>query len=113
MIPRELLEQFPGDSLDAILRHELIHLRRCDGWRRRLDIVVLAIWWWLPTAWIARRRLCELEEVCTDAAVLRSNPAGARAYAKALLDTVEFVSRCDSRELLVVATFCQTRIVER
>ncbi len=108
VIPSELLDLFSSESLDAILRHELIHLRRRDGWRRHLDVVVLAIWWWLPTVWVARRRLCELEEVCTDAAVLRSDPNGARAYAKALLDTVEFVSCRPSREMQVVSAFART-----
>ena len=76
VIPAGLLERLDDATLDSVLRHELIHLRRRDAWRRRLEIFVLSLWWWLPTAWIARRQLRELEELCVDAAVLSANPDG-------------------------------------
>ncbi len=107
VIPSELLSQFSDEAIDAVLRHELMHLRRRDAWRRYLEVLVLAIWWWLPTTWIARCRLRELEELCTDGAVLRANPEGAKAYARALLDTEEFLSRSRPGDLLVVSTFAR------
>ena len=105
VVPSELLTRWSVQSTDAVLRHELVHFRRNDAWRRRLEILVLTLWWWLPTTWLARQRLRELEEVCTDAAVLRSNPQGARAYARALLDTEEYLDGSDSRAWLVVSSF--------
>ena len=107
VVPSELLSQFSDEAIDAVLRHELMHLRRRDAWRRYLEVLVLAIWWWLPTAWIARRRLRELEELCTDGAVLRAHPHGAKAYARALLDTEEFLSRTRPSDLLVVSAFAR------
>ncbi len=107
VIPVELLVRFSEEAMDAVLRHELIHLRRRDAWRRRLEMWILAFWWWLPTAWIARCRLRELEELCTDEAVLRANPQGARAYARALLDTEEFLSCREVDDLLVVSAFAR------
>jgi beta-lactamase regulating signal transducer with metallopeptidase domain len=113
VIPGELLEEYSDDTTDAILCHELIHLRRCDAWRRRIEVLVLTLWWWLPTTWVARRRLRELEELCTDVAVLRANPSGANAYARALLDTEEFLSRCTARDFLAVSAFTSGRLKAR
>jgi beta-lactamase regulating signal transducer with metallopeptidase domain len=121
VIPSELVERFSDEAIDAILRHELIHLRRRDAWRRRIEVVILALWWWFPTTWIARRRLRELEELCTDAAVLRAHPQGARTYARALLDTEEFLNRSATGDLFAVSAFARrtslkariTRIVTR
>ena len=45
VLPVELLDRLSSESVDAVLRHELVHLRRRDVWRRRLDFIVLAIWW--------------------------------------------------------------------
>lgn len=107
VIPSELLFQLSEEAIDTVLRHELVHMRRRDAWRRRFEVMVLALWWWLPTTWIARARLRELEELCTDAAVVRTNPNGAKAYARALLDTEEFLSRSKPRDLLVVPAFAR------
>jgi hypothetical protein len=102
VIPCQLADELSAESLDAILCHELVHLRRRDAWRRHFEAITQALWWWLPTTWIARQRLHELEELCTDAAVLRAIPQGARAYARALLDTDEFLSGATPHDLDVV-----------
>jgi len=107
VLPCELLGHLSDEATDAVLRHELVHLRRNDAWRRRLEVVVLSLWWWLPTIWMARQRLRELEELCTDEAVLQSNPQGARSYARALLDTEEYLHRSQSRDWLVVSAFAR------
>ena len=107
VIPVALLEQFSADSLDAILRHELIHLRRRDAWRHRVQFLIATLWRWLPTASLARRRLLRLEELCTDAAVVRANPDFAHQYARALLDTEELLAGTASREFTVVPAFTQ------
>lgn len=107
VIPETLLKQFTDESLDAVLRHELIHLQRRDAWRHCVQFVIASVWWWLPTAALARRRLLRLEELCTDAAVVRANPDSANHYARALLDTEEFLTRATYRELLVVPAFTQ------
>jgi hypothetical protein len=74
------------------LAHELAHLRRRDHWVRWLELVVLGLYWWHPVAWWARRRFQQAEEQCCDAWVLWALPGLARTYAKALLETVEFLS---------------------
>lgn len=107
VIPEALLNQFSAESLDAVLRHELIHLRRRDAWRHRVQFAIASVWWWVPTAALARRRLLRLEELCTDAAVVEANPDSANHYARALLDTEVFLTDAASRELMVVPAFTQ------
>ena len=52
---------------DAVLAHELAHLKRRDHWVRRLEAIVLGLYWWYPGAWWARRQLERAEEECCDA----------------------------------------------
>ncbi len=92
LVPARLWEQFDAARLDTVLAHELAHLRRRDHWVRRLEFLALGLYWWLPVAWLARRRLREAEEQCCDAWVVSSLPGSARAYALALAETVEFLA---------------------
>jgi hypothetical protein len=55
-------------------------------------VVVTGLYWWHPVVWWARRGLRDAEEQCCDAWVLWALPAAARAYALALVETVDFLS---------------------
>jgi beta-lactamase regulating signal transducer with metallopeptidase domain len=57
-----------------------------------LELAVLAIYWWCPLAWWARRELQRAEEECCDPWVLAILPESARAYALALVEAVDFLS---------------------
>jgi beta-lactamase regulating signal transducer with metallopeptidase domain len=93
LLPAALWEHLDAEQQDTLLAHELAHLRRRDHWVRRLELVVLGLYWWHPVAWWARRELHEAEEQCCDAWVVWALPSAARAYATALLETVTFLSR--------------------
>lgn len=93
LLPAELWHRLDPARRRCLLAHELAHLRRGDHWVRRLELVVLALYWWLPTAWWARRRLHEASEECCDACVLSTLPGAGRTYAEALVDVVAFLSR--------------------
>jgi beta-lactamase regulating signal transducer with metallopeptidase domain len=114
LFPAMLLDRLDAEQRSALLVHELAHLRRRDHWVRFLELAVMAIYWWHPVVWWARRELHEAEEQCCDAwvvwaltlewrAELREQPGGERgcgrspsaprrAYALALLHTVDFFS---------------------
>ena len=85
-----LLERLDDDQLAALLAHELAHVRRGDHWVRRLEFIVLGLFWWYPLAWWARTRLQAAEEECCDAWVVEALPA--RAYASAIVATVDFLA---------------------
>ena len=52
----------------------------------------MGLYWWHPVVWYARRELREAEEQCCDAWVVATLPGAGRAYASALLDTLDFLS---------------------
>jgi beta-lactamase regulating signal transducer with metallopeptidase domain len=93
LLPVALWQRLTPDQQQTLLAHELAHLRRRDHWVRRLELVVLGLYWWHPIVWWARHRLREAEEQCCDAWVVWALPAAAPAYAAALVETVAFVSQ--------------------
>jgi beta-lactamase regulating signal transducer with metallopeptidase domain len=92
LIPEKLWERLNKEQRDTLLVHELAHLRRGDHWVRRLEMLVLALYWWHPVVWYAQRRLREAEEQCCDSWVLWVLPHAAQDYAVALVETLAFLS---------------------
>jgi beta-lactamase regulating signal transducer with metallopeptidase domain len=91
IIPADLLKSLVSDQQASLLAHELAHARRRDHWVRWLELVATCLYWWNPVAWWARKELQQAEERCCDAWVVWALPKAAKAYAKALLQTVEFL----------------------
>jgi beta-lactamase regulating signal transducer with metallopeptidase domain len=92
LMPESLLSDLGADELDALLAHELAHVRRRDHWVRLLEIAATALFWWYPVTWWARRALRRAEERCCDEWVLRVLPRSAQAYANGLLKSLSFVA---------------------
>lgn len=87
--PRVLLppgtEAWPADRLEAVLTHELAHVRRRDCAWQLIAEAACALHWFNPLAWAAARRLrLESEHACDDQVLI----AGSRGadYAGHLLD---------------------------
>ena len=91
-LPSQLWHRLCERRRATLLIHELAHLRRADHWVRCLELVTCCIYWWNPVVWWAFRELREYEEQCCDAWVVWALPQGARDYASALVDTVDFLS---------------------
>ncbi len=70
VLPGELWERLDDHQKDAVLAHELAHLRRGDHWVRRLEALACGLYWWDPVAWWVRREVERAEERCCDAWVL-------------------------------------------
>jgi RND family efflux transporter MFP subunit len=92
LLPEELWQRLDVAQQDAVLAHELAHLKRLDHWVRRLESVACGLYWWDPIAWWARREVGRAEEHCCDAWVLWAMPAAAGAYAEALVATAVYLS---------------------
>lgn len=92
VVSKPLIDSLDDSHIDALLSHELAHARRGDAWLRPIELLVTALYWWLPTVWIARRRLRRAEEAACDALVLRIRPSARRTYAESLLRTIELTT---------------------
>lgn len=95
LVPRALLAHLSPEECDTLLAHELAHVRRRDHWIRPLELMIVALYWWLPVAWWARRNLRRAEEEACDALVVQKLPNCSRVYAESLLKTVEFLAQRD------------------
>jgi len=92
LFPSLLLERLERGERDALLAHELAHVRRRDHWVRWLELAASALLWWHPLVWWARDRLRRIEERCCDGLVLDTLPGHASHYARGLVKTVELLA---------------------
>src|SRR6185312_7295535 len=84
LLPDGAADHLGASELDAILSHELCHIRRRDNLTAALHMLVEAIFWFYPISWwIGRRLVAERENAC-DEEVLRmgSDP---EVYAESIL----------------------------
>ncbi len=96
LLPASALTQIAPDQLEAILAHELAHIRRHDYLMNLLQTAVECLLFYHPAVWWLSRRVREDRELCCDAAAVEY--CGDRAaYAKALLALEE------SRPILAMA----------
>ncbi|MDT0630724.1 M56 family metallopeptidase [Rubrivirga litoralis] len=77
---------------EAVVLHELAHLRRRDAWTQALAQAALAVHWPNPGAWFAYRRFLDAREEACDDAVIRG---GARpsSYAEHLVGVARGLRR--------------------
>ena len=61
-----------AERREAVLLHEMAHLRRGDAWTRLVAQAALAVHWFNPLAWWAYGRLAGAAERACDDAVLRA-----------------------------------------
>lgn len=85
MIPPALLDS--PDSLDAVLVHELVHIRRADYSWALLDCLISAAFAFHPLVWALRRGIERCRETSCDAEVLARGFVRPRPYAELLAHT--------------------------
>ncbi len=101
LMPASALAGMAPQQLEAILAHELAHIRRHDYLVNLLQTLVETLLFYHPAVWwLSRRIRVERENCCDDLAVsLCGDPY---AYARALADLEEL--RADSSRLVLAAT---------
>ena len=108
LMPHGLSTTLTADELDAVLLHELGHVRRGDLRWNLLQRVVLALLWFHPAAWSLQASVARERERCCDALAVRH---GARplALARALVKLAE----AGARPALAMAVSRGGALVER
>jgi beta-lactamase regulating signal transducer with metallopeptidase domain len=92
ILPRGLWEQLDDTGRQAVLCHELAHLKRRDHWICWVMLLVSWMYWWHPVVWWIRRRVREEADLCCDIWVTTLLPGSRRAYATALLQTRQYTT---------------------
>ena len=88
VFPTWALSEIPTAELNAILLHELAHLRRYDDWTNLAQKLVKAILFFHPAVWFIESRLTLEREMACDDAVLAASYSP-RAYAESLVGLAE------------------------
>ncbi|MEK7404402.1 MAG: M56 family metallopeptidase [Acidobacteriota bacterium] len=89
LIPAGLADRLGERELEAVLLHELLHVKRGDNLAASLQALVCAVFWFHPLVWwIDRRILAERERACDEQVVGLLGEAG--DYAASILKTCEF-----------------------
>ncbi len=88
-LPEGIAEHLSEDQLEAILAHELCHLRCRDNLAAVLHMAVEALFWFHPLVWWIGARLVEERERACDETVLQLTGAP-QAYAEGVLNICKF-----------------------
>jgi len=88
LLPAGILDRLAPPEWEAVLQHELCHIRRCDNLLGALQMLVERLFWFHPLVWWLGVRLVEERERACDEDVLRlgSRP---EVYAEGILRVCE------------------------
>ncbi|HEX6463581.1 MAG TPA: M56 family metallopeptidase, partial [Vicinamibacterales bacterium] len=85
LVPANIADYLTPPQLDAVVAHELCHLRRCDNLTSAVHMLVETVFWFHPLVWWIGARLVDERERACDEAVLRLG-LEPRDYAEGILN---------------------------
>jgi beta-lactamase regulating signal transducer with metallopeptidase domain len=88
VIPAWSLRELSLEELNAVLLHELAHLRRWDDWTNLIQKLLRAFFFFHPAVWLVEGRLSLEREMACDDVVLAAT-SSPRAYAACLVSLAE------------------------
>ena len=94
-LPETLLGQLQPPQLEAMLTHELAHVRRRDTWVAVLQLAAQTLWWFHPAVWWMNRELVRQRERCCDEEVVVSLKGKRSQYARSLVNVLEAKHRLE------------------
>src|SRR5262249_8720314 len=71
LLPKGLIERLSSPQIEAVVNHELCHVRRRDNLLAAVHMVVETAFWFHPLVWWIERRLLEERERACDEEVLQ------------------------------------------
>jgi uncharacterized protein (TIGR03435 family) len=85
LLPQGIAERLTPSEMNAVLDHELCHVRRRDNLLASIHMIVETMFWFHPLVWwIGARLLDERERACDEDVVSRGNQPD--VYAEAILN---------------------------
>jgi beta-lactamase regulating signal transducer with metallopeptidase domain len=84
LLPAEITTRLTPPQLEAVLRHEVCHVRRHDNLTSAIHMLVEAIFWFHPLVWWIGAHMLEERERACDESVVRSG-SDPRTYAEGIL----------------------------
>lgn len=89
LLPEGITRHLTPAHLEAILAHELCHVRRRDNLAAALHMIVEAVFWFHPLVWwIGARMVEERERACDEEVIQLGNQPD--VYAESILKTCQF-----------------------
>jgi uncharacterized protein (TIGR03435 family) len=107
--PQRIAGYLNDGQMEALLAHELAHVRRRDNLTASVQMFVEAVFWFNPLVWWLGARLLEEREQACDEEVLRLGTEP-RVYAESILRTCKF---CLASPLACVAGITGSRLKHR
>jgi bla regulator protein BlaR1 len=89
LLPAGITERLTKPQLEAVLTHELCHIRRRDNLTAAIHTIVEALFWFHPLVWWVGARLVEERERACDEHVLRLGTEP-QVYAEGILKVCKF-----------------------
>lgn len=88
VLPAWFEEDYTRSEARAAIAHELTHVKRGDLWALQVCELFVALMWFNPLAYLARRAFRTDQEAACDADVLRRGHTSAHAYGATLVKAV-------------------------
>jgi len=89
LLPKGIAERLSHQQLDAVIAHEMCHVRRRDNLAAAIHMAVEAIFWFHPIVWWIGARMVEERERACDEEVLRLGRQR-EAYAEGILNVCKY-----------------------
>jgi bla regulator protein BlaR1 len=89
LLPEGIAGRLTPSQMNAIVAHELCHVKRRDNLTYALHMVVEVLFWFFPPVWWIGARLIDERELACDEAVLRSGNQ-AETYAESIVSVCKF-----------------------
>jgi bla regulator protein BlaR1 len=89
LLPEGIATHLTPDQLQAVIAHELCHVRRRDNLAAAVHMLVEVLFWFHPLVWWLGKRIVDERERACDEEVVKTG-SHAQAYAESILKVCEF-----------------------
>jgi beta-lactamase regulating signal transducer with metallopeptidase domain/peroxiredoxin/protocatechuate 3,4-dioxygenase beta subunit len=93
LIPKNLTPKLPPRDLQAVLLHELAHVKRGDLWVNLIQTLLQIAYFYNPLLWLANLMIRRVREQAVDEAVLVAMGETARDYPEMLINVAKLAFR--------------------